>query len=219
MVEYRQLKMRIFKELFYKFCCIVLYGFFRLFLRLSIRGRQNIPQDRNFILIARHRSYWDVPLLAAAFGIKHRIYFVARETLIEENFIIGNLVKWFAILIDREKFRHSDLKIILKSLREGKILGIFPEGTTLTTDKIYRGVFLFAQRAKKELLPVNIASRGPYPPRSPFRLPKIIVQIGSPFWVKDLRNQLKEGEFDQEKKYEQMGKLLLERIDNPTGTE
>lgn len=213
MVEYRKSEMRIFKELFYKFSCLVLYGFFRLFFRLSVRGRQNIPPDRNFILIARHKSYWDVPLLAAALGKNNRIYFVARETLIGENFIIGNLVKWFAIPIDREKFRPSDFKIILRSLREGKILGIFPEGTTLATDRIHRGVLLFAQKAKKELLPVNIASRGTYPPRNPLRLPRITVHIGPPFGVEDLRNQTKEGEFDQEKNYEQMGRQMMERID------
>lgn len=214
MVEYHKLEMRIFKELFYKFCCIILYGFFRLFFRLSVKDRQNIPKDRNFILIARHKSYWDVPLLAAALGKKNRIYFVARKTLTGENFIIGNLVKWFAITIDREKFRHSDLKIILDSLREGKILGVFPEGTTSSTDKIYRGVFLFAQRADKELLPVNITSRGVYPPRNPFRLPKITVHIGPPFWVEELKDQLKEGKFEPKIKYDQMGKLMMKRIDH-----
>lgn len=207
--------MKIFKELFYKFSCKTLYLFFKVIFRLSVEGRENIPEKGNFILVARHKSYWDVPLLAAALGSQHRIHFVARKTLIRENWFIGLFVKWFAITIDRENFRGSDFKQILKALKEGKNLGIFPEGSTAQAGKVHRGVILFSEKSGKKLLPVNITSQGPYPPDYPLGFPKkMIIEIGYPFGVGDLETEL-EGEYDQSSKYEKLGKMLMVRVDKP----
>jgi len=180
--------------------------------RLRVVGRENVPQGRGFLLVARHRSYWDIPLLVAALGGRNRIHFVARHTLLRNPFFFP-FVKAFAITINRENFGREDLRKILRAIEEERIVGIFPEGTTLPTSQIRTGVIRFAERTGKELVPVRLAAEGPYPPRYPFRFPKITAMIGRPFTLGDLEEGPAGGETRRER-YERLGRALMERIDS-----
>jgi len=192
----------------------VIVGLLRLvaqaLFRLRVFGRGNIPQD-GAILIARHRSYWDVLLLAIALGGRRRIYFVARRSLIKENPLIGLFVKWYAIPIDRENFRHSDYRSVLAAISSRKLVGIFPEGTTREVDLPRIGVARFAERTGQKILPVNIVAHGPYPPRYPLRFPRVEVRIGRPFQIDELSEGLPP-DLGRSERYTRLSLMLMERI-------
>lgn len=205
------------KGLLYRFLAMLVSIVVRLFFRLRIQGRENIPVQGGFLLVARHRSYWDIPLVAATLGGRHRIHFVARKTLLQENKLLAFFVRLFAITIDREHFQVEDLRKVLDAIKSGKIVGIFPEGTTQKPQRIHPGVVRFAERTGSELVAVRLAARGPYPPTYPFRWPQITAHISAPFSLRDLEFDLT-GMESRHERYQKLADLLMERVDR-TGLE
>lgn len=184
----------------------------RLLFRLQVFGRENIPRD-GAILIARHRSYWDIPLLAVACGGRQQIAFVARRSLIKENPLIGIFVLLYAIPIDREKFRGSDYRRVLQAISSRRLVAVFPEGTTKGAELPKAGVVRFAERTGQKVLPVKIALQGPYPPRYPFRFPRVAVYISKPFHLDELRATLPTG-LGRKECEARLSQMVMERIDS-----
>ncbi len=205
------------KDWFYRFLAVLTTVGMWLLFRLRVRGRENLPRQGGFLLVGRHRSYWDIPLVATALGVRYRIHFVARHTLLQENQFLAFFVRLFAITIDRENFRLEDFRKVIQALRAQKIVGIFPEGTTQNPQRVHPGVIRFAERTGSEIVPVRLAARGPYPPQYPFRWPQITAHIGAPFSLRDLEFDLDDTE-ERHERYQKMADLLMERVDH-TGTQ
>lgn len=201
------------KDWFYRLLAILAYGVVRVLFRLRVHGRENLPAEGGFLLVARHRSYWDIILVAVAVGGQHRVHFVARHTLLQENQFLAFFVRLFAITIDRENFRLEDFRKVIQALRERKIVGIFPEGTTRNPQRVHPGVIRFAERTASEIVPVRLEARGPYPPKYPFRWPQITAHIGAPFSLRDLEFDLPPTIADRHERYQKLADLLMERVD------
>lgn len=182
-----------------------------LLFRLRVEGRENIPSGKGVLLVARHRSYWDVPLLLAALGGRHRIHFLARHTLLRNVFLYP-FVKYFALPINREHFGREDFRRVVRALEREQIVGIFPEGTTLPTDQVRLGVIKFAERSGRPFLPVRLDAQGPYPPKYPFGFPRVRALIGKPFSLQELEAELT-GTESRRQRYEKLARRLMERID------
>jgi 1-acyl-sn-glycerol-3-phosphate acyltransferase len=161
-------------------------------------------------VISRHRSYWDIPLIIVALGWRRRIHFVARRSLLK-NPLLRPFVKGYAIIIDRESFKKSDFKQILKAIHNGKIVGIFPEGTTRPSAKVRVGMVHFAQMTGKDILPIKIKPLGPYPPRYPL-FPRVEIWIGKAFKIKELENLLS-GDEDRKERYAKLSALMMAKVD------
>lgn len=200
------------KDWLYRFLAVLVGIAVRVLFRFRVRGRENIPLQGGFLVVARHRSYWDIPLVAIALGGRHRIHFVARKTLLHENKFLAFFVRLFAITIDREHFQVEDMRKVLEAIKSGKIVGIFPEGTTQRPQRAHPGVIRFAERTGSEFVAVRLEARGPYPPKYPFRWPQITAYISAPFSLRDLEFDL--GEIsDRHERYHKLADLLMERID------
>jgi 1-acyl-sn-glycerol-3-phosphate acyltransferase len=205
------------KELIYRWGTRILQVIIQPLFRLKVTGWSQIPDGDGCLLVARHRSYWDIPLLVAALGPHRRIYFVARRTL-KRNWLLRPFIRGFAIAIDREHFRIQDYRQILQALQAKRIVGIFPEGTTRSVGRIHNGVIRFAQRIKRPILPVKIAVEGPYPPRYPFGFPRVEIRIGHAFQLQDLESEL-DGTESRLGRYAQLSRVLMNRIDQIGSTE
>ncbi len=181
----------------------------RLFFRLRIRGRKKIAAGGEYIVVARHRSYWDVPILTVAMGWPNRVHFIARKGLFP---FLQPVIRACATIIDRDNFSRSDFRHMLDAIRSERLIGLFPEGTTRMKVDAKEGAIRFARLTGKALLPVNISADGPYPPRYPFRFPKVTVSIGEPLTVDELAQRVvaSEGraELDQ-----RLSVALMEYID------
>ena len=206
----RQLK-NFLKGAFYTLVSLILLVVTKGLFGLRVKGREIVKRGRGYIAVARHRSYWDIPLLAVAFGFQHRIHFIARRGLMK-NPVFNPLIRLYATAIDREKFTKSDFRRMLESIRREPLIGIFPEGTTRQAVDAKAGAIHFAQLTGKELLPVRIAAQGPYPPRYPFRFPRITVTIGRPFSVSELEEEV-QGAGNRAEHHRLLSERLMQRVD------
>ena len=100
--------------------------FFLIFFRPKIVGREKIPKDGGVILAGNHRHIFDpcMPILST----KRPVHYMAKKELF--NSPIG----WFfkvvgCIPVDRGHDNTDSKEAALEVLREGEVLGIFPEGT------------------------------------------------------------------------------------------
>jgi len=111
--------------LFYIIAKFIFLIIFKLFFRLKVTGQENIPQNGPFIIVANHSSLLDPIILGIS--IKPKIIFIAAAYLFEIGWLGYLLRKFNSIPVQRE----NDIKAIkqsLKILRQGGVLGIFPEG-------------------------------------------------------------------------------------------
>lgn len=160
-------------------------GFFRIIFSLVFRwqviGREHIPKEGPVILCANHISLWDPPLLGS--GIERQVNFMAKEELFRIPGLNFLLVKFGAFPVKRGAGDRAAIRATLKLLEEGKIFGIFPEGTRSKTGEVGEGmpgVAMFALKSEAAVIPVAII--GPY---RMFRPIKIV--YGKPIDLAQLR--------------------------------
>jgi len=86
--------------------------------------------------------------------------------------------------------RENPSSPFLQAMRKERLIGIFPEGTTKAKAGAKTGVIHFARLTRKPLLPVHLKVDGQYPPRYPFRFPRVTVSIGKAISLKDLEKEI-----------------------------
>jgi 1-acyl-sn-glycerol-3-phosphate acyltransferase len=135
----------------------------RLFLkfagiRLSIRHLDRLPRG-TCVVIANHASYLDGVVIKAA--LPARFGFVIKKEISKVPLAGGFLRLIGSEFVDRFN-RHSggiDALRLLRTARQGKSLGFFPEGT-ITSERgiahFHAGAFVIAARAKLPVVPVAI---------------------------------------------------------------
>lgn len=188
-------------------------GALKIFFRIRIRGRENIARNGEYIIVARHRSYWDAPVVAVAMGIFRRVQFISRKGLMRDVPLVRSVIRAFSTIIDRENFGRGDFRKMLAAMKNERLIGLFPEGTTRAEVDAKAGAVHFAQLTGKRILPVNIRSDGPYPPEYPFRFPRLSASIGEPFDVSDLAAEVGETTTRSEQ-MQRMSEHLMIRVDN-----
>ena len=150
---------------------------FRLVYRLEVYGRENIPNNNDFIIAANHLSTLDPPLICAV--MNRGVAYMAKKELFENVFLRWWLNWLGAFAVDREKLGVSTIKTV-KNLKEtGWVLGIFPQGTRQEPGEIShitKGFASLAKSTKCAILPVGITGTQEVK-RIPFT-GKIIVKIG-----------------------------------------
>ena len=125
--------------------------------KIKVKGRNNIPKDSSFVLASNHFGYFDPFVLVHA--IRKPIDFIMQKELgIEPHFLFAPMI-YGAILTDRNKVAPSTIKEAIKSIKNEKILGIFPEGgiTSTTLTKAKPGAVFIASRANAKILPVSVS--------------------------------------------------------------
>lgn len=177
--------------------------------KIKVRGRKNIPQKGPIVLASNHFGYFDPFLLV--YGIRKPIDFIMQKELgIEPHFLFAPMI-YGAIMIDRNKVGPSTIKESLKSIKNGKILGIFPEGgiTSPVLTKAKPGAIYLASVSKATILPVSIrgASKAWENIFKGVRS-RIYINIGKPFGPFDIKGTKDEKTF----KLERSSKELMCRI-------
>src|SRR5262249_18742589 len=113
---------------------LLLRVWMRVYHRFSIVGRDNLPRDQSFILVANHTSHLDALCLLASLplGKLHRAFPAAARDYFFVS-VPGQLAA--TVIANALPFdRHSDIRESLARCRElleqrGNVLVIFPEGT------------------------------------------------------------------------------------------
>lgn len=121
-------------------------------------GQENIPEDGGFIIASNHVRALD-PLYIALGVEKRQIHFMGKKELFEKPVIRKILAKANGFPIVRGGADKEALNYAIRVVKEGHILGIFPEGTRSKDYKPARaksGVGVIAKDAKANILPVSI---------------------------------------------------------------
>ena len=146
---------------FYNFIFTLLRFLSKILYRVEITGQENIPDNKNVIIVANHKSFLD-PIFMMIAVRNRRIIPVAKKELFDVPVLKHILKKLEVIPIDRANPGLTTIREILKQIKNGRILGIFPEGTRSTMDKFLPakpGVGLFATKTKSEIIPMSIITK------------------------------------------------------------
>jgi len=123
---------------------VILGPWLRLIFRPQVEGRDNVPAEGPAIIASNHLSFSDsifMPLM-----VRRKVTFVAKAEYFTGKGIKGFLTKMFfvgtgTIPVDRSGGRAAQAAIDtgLRILREGRLFGIYPEGTRSPDGRLYRG--------------------------------------------------------------------------------
>ncbi|MDR4074932.1 MAG: lysophospholipid acyltransferase family protein [Eubacterium sp.] len=160
--------------MFYRFGRALIKLLNLILYNIHVEGEENIPETGGVVLCPNHISNYDP--LAVATHMKRQVHFMAKAELYK-NFIVRKvLLAVGTIPVDRGKVSLETLKESLRVLKNGEILGIFPEGTRVKNGerrKPMEGFVVFALKTKSPILPVHI--EGEYKLRG-----KINIKFGKP---------------------------------------
>lgn len=167
---------------FYKFAFVVCNVFVRIAFKFRAEGVENLPNDGGYIICSNHRSYLDPVLLGVK--IKRRLTFMAKEELFRVK-ILGPLIKKLgAFPIARGKGDTEAVEFAIDTVKSGKALMLFPEGTRSKDGKLLKlksGVVVIASRSQGLIVPSAIVFKG----KLRFRR-KVVVRYGKPISCEEL---------------------------------
>ncbi len=167
---------------FYKFAFVVCNAFVRIAFKFRAEGVENLPNDGGYIICSNHRSYLDPVLLGVK--IKRRLTFMAKEELFRVK-ILGPLIKKLgAFPIARGKGDTEAVEFAIDTVKSGKALMLFPEGTRSKDGKLLKlksGVVVIASRSQGLIVPSAIVFKG----KLRFRR-KVVVRYGKPISCEEL---------------------------------
>lgn len=158
--------------------------------RPQVSGRENVPPEGAAIVVCNHVSFVDSVFLPLA--VPRPMTFLAKSDYFTGTGLKGAVVRWFMkasgqLPIDRSggKASEASLDTGLAVLAEGKVLGIYPEGTRSPDGELYRGKTGIARMVLQAHVPVIPAAVigtdevMPLGARFP-RVRKVRVVIGEP---------------------------------------
>ena len=158
----------------------------RLLYRPKAVGLENIPTDGPAIIAANHQSFLDDLLLPLVVP-KRKVVFLAKAEYFDKWYL-----RWFfkganVIPVRRQNRSGAEaaLQAGVQALREGKLVGIFPEGTRSPDGRLYRGktgVARMALEAQAPIIPVAIVGTFeamPYDRKIP-RRGRVEIRFGRP---------------------------------------
>lgn len=98
-------------------------------LQFDFQGEENVPREGGAILAINHIGYFDFAITGtAALPAKRYVRFMAKKEIFD-NKLAGPLMRGMHhICVDRSSGSASFVAA-LRALRQGEIIGIFPEGT------------------------------------------------------------------------------------------
>ncbi|MFH9085287.1 1-acyl-sn-glycerol-3-phosphate acyltransferase [Streptomyces sp. Ru62] len=122
----------------------VLGPIMRLMFRPQVEGVENIPGDGPVILAGNHLTFIDsmvLPLVS-----KRQVFFIGKDEYVTGKGVKGRLMAWFftgvgMIPVDRDGASGGVAALMTgrRILEEGRIFGIYPEGTRSPDGRLYRG--------------------------------------------------------------------------------
>lgn len=157
----------------------------------KVMGAQNIPTTGPVIVACNHQSYFDFICFIAV--SPRNIHYLSAEKFFKNPFwsfllrITGQIP-----VVRTSKDKSETHSIVHQYLDQGKMIGIFPEGTragdNITMLKAYPGVARYAIEKKAPIIPVGITGTFEILPRDKNfpKFKKIVkINIGKPIYFSE----------------------------------
>ena len=180
-----------------------------LLTKIKIKGTENIPHKGPFIVVCNHFNRLDPPFVI--YAIKKPINFLmASDQTVEAQIMWAPWLYGF-IPTNRQNMAPSTIKRSLKVLKNGEILGIFPEGTA--TEQYLRpaknGAAYLAMTANVPIVPMGlIGMNNIWGNWFRFIRPKLQINIGKSFTPDAISSE----RIERDKALKKTGKEIMLRI-------
>ena len=129
----------------------------RFFFSLRIVHPERLIEVGPVILASNHQSYVDPPLVGIC--SKRDVYYLARKTLLDVP-LLGNLLPHINVIpVDRDGNDMSALKKIIRLVRSGNGVVLFPEGTRSPDGLLQKGkqgIGLIIAKSQAPVQPMRI---------------------------------------------------------------
>ena len=145
------------KKFIYQCIRLSLLAIFKIFFRIKVKGKNNLPDEGPVILMSNHISAYDPPLLVAIFS--RPVRFMAKKELFENPVMRFVLFLADAFPVDRSKNDITAVKKALSVLKDQEVLGLFPEGTRRAEGKLGNpklGSVMLAIKSGAPIVPIGI---------------------------------------------------------------
>ncbi|MBS4199519.1 1-acyl-sn-glycerol-3-phosphate acyltransferase [Bacillus sp. FJAT-49732] len=166
---------------FYSFARAVANTILKTFYRIEVRGTEHFPKEGSVLLCANHIDNLDPPVVGIT--APRPVYFMAKAELFKYYLSKKLMENINAFPVKRGLSDREALRTGLKYLKEGKVVGLFPEGTRNLTGEVGKGLAgagFFALRSNALVVPCAVV--GPY---KPFK--KLYVIYGRPIDFTEMR--------------------------------
>lgn len=147
---------------FYMFCRAIIGPVYRLFARVRVTGKENIPKDEPTIICCNHIGINDILILGSVYP--KQVHFLAKKEWFSVP-VLKNIMRVFgAIELDRGGKDVGALKNAVKCLKAGQTISIFPQGHRYPCENpadtpIKNGLGLIAYHSGACVLPVCIKTK------------------------------------------------------------
>lgn len=173
----------VFDKVLIEFLRCVSYILFTVFYRVKVHGIHNFPKEGPVLVCANHQSFIDVFMIG--YKLDRLVNYMAKSELFGVP-IISYVIKICGAYPVKRGFGDvGAIKSTMKQLKEGKAVGMFPEGTRnkkKNDEKIKPGAAMIAIKAKVPIIPVKIDGKIRI-----FR--KIDVYFGQPYKIESVDNK------------------------------
>ena len=171
--------------------------------QFRVIGKENLPSEGGVLLCTNHIHNFD-PIVVGITSPRP-IHFMAKEELFTVP-ILGKIMPLInAFPVKRGLSDRGALRTGLGILKEGNVLGLFPEGTRSKTGELGEGLAgagFFALRSNAHIVPCAII--GPY---KPFKRLKVV--YGKPIDMEEYRKNKATPEQTTELIMMEINKLIL----------
>lgn len=136
-------------------------NFFKILYRIEGINKEAVPKEGGVLVCANHISLIDP--IALAVTTKRHYHFMGKEELFRNKLVGTFLRNLHAFPVKRGASDREALRMGMKVIKDGNILGIFPEGTRSKTGDLgqgHAGSGFFALRTDCTVVPAAII--GPY---------------------------------------------------------
>ena len=154
-------------ELFYRTVRAIGSGIFFLASAPRVFHAERAPRSGPYLLAANHTCAYDAPLLIAV--TPRIIHWLSIVELYRHPFSRWFLTAFGALPLDRSKVDTTTVRKMTRLLKEGHVVGIFPEGgvrqdenSVLQSGEIESGVCKLAQLAGVPVLPCVVVGSGKF---------------------------------------------------------
>ncbi len=155
----------------------------RLFFRMRVVHPERMVEEGPLILAVNHASFFDPPL--AGICSRRAVYYLARKTLLQWPFFGPLFPEMNVIPVERDGNDMSALREVIKKIKEGNGVVLFPEGTRSKDGNLQparAGIGLVIAKTGAAILPMRIFGAYDAFPKNAkgIRFPRISVVLGEP---------------------------------------
>ena len=181
----------------------------KFFFRVRILHRERMLQTGPVILASNHQSYLDPPLAGTA--VNRAIFFLARNTLLKVPVLGWLLPKLNVIPVDQDGGDRSALKALIRALKAGHGVLVFPEGSRTEDGNLQPaqpGVGFIIAKTLAPVVPMRIfGAHEAWPRGGSLHLRPITVVVGEPMYFSEADLEPKDKQL-----YTRLSQRVMDRI-------